>query len=211
MKIFDITVPIMNTMPVWPGDPLVNNQLVNSIKNGDEANVTEINMSAHTGTHIDAPIHFINKGNAIENLDLNILLGTVLVVQIPKTNTLIDKNTLINLGIEVWPSRILFRTKNSELRIFEDREFHEDFTALALDGAEYLIDKGVNLVGIDYLSIAPFDNALDTHLKLLENNVIVLEGLNLINIEPGKYELIALPILLKGADGAPARILLIQK
>jgi len=211
MKIFDITVPIKNSLPVWPGDPNVNNILVNSIDEGDEANVTAIHMSAHTGTHIDAPRHFINEGIAIENLDLEILIGNVLVVQIPNEINLIHKDNLLELRLTEWPERVLFRTRNSDLRIFEDEKFHEDFVALSLDASDYLIDQGVKLIGIDYLSIAPFDNPTETHVQLLQHNTIVLEGLNLINIKPGIYELIALPILLSGADGAPARILLIEK
>lgn len=211
MKIFDITVPIKNSMPVWPGDPNVKNKLVSSIDDGDEANVTVLQMSAHTGTHIDAPRHFIKDGTAIEKLDLELFLGIVLVVQVPTSCNLIRKDTLLELGITKWPERVLFRTRNSDLRIFEDDKFHEDFVALSHDGAKYLVEQGVKLIGIDYLSIAPFENPNETHVELLINETIVLEGLNLTNIEPGKYELIALPILLKGADGAPARILLIEK
>ena len=211
MKIYDISVPIKNSMPIWPGDPSVNNQFVNSIDEGDVANVTAINMSAHTGTHIDAPKHFLKKGIAIEELDLDLLIGTATVVQVPNSCKLIEKNTLISLGITKWPKRVLFRTRNSDLKIFEDDKFHEDFVAISIDAANYLVDHDVILIGIDYLSIAPYDNPNEVHVELLKNNTLILEGLNLINVKPGNYELIALPILLWGADGAPARIILIEK
>jgi arylformamidase len=211
MKIFDVTVPITNSMPVWPGDPRVNNQLVASLTNGNEANVTGMNMSAHTGTHIDAPRHFIEKGAAIEKLDLNTLLGEVEVIEIDSNLTQIRETDLKTLRPNGWKPRILFKTRNSSLRLFEKESFFNNFTALTADAAEYLVNQGVKLVGIDYLSIAPFDKGVDTHIVLLRNNVIVIEGLNLSDIPAGIYDLVALPILLENADGAPARVLLIQK
>jgi arylformamidase len=210
MKIFDVTVPIKNFMPVWPGDPQVENRLVSSIEKGEEANVTNIQMSAHTGTHIDAPKHYIKSGTAIEGLSLTTLLGEVEVVEIDFRNSQIDALTLIQVNRNEWSQRVLFKTNNSNLRLLEKDYFNQNFTALLPDAAEYLVQKGVKLVGIDYLSIAPFENGSDTHIILLENDVVVLEGLNLADISPGIYELIALPILLEGADGSPARVLLIQ-
>ncbi len=211
MKIFDVTVPILNLMPVWPGDPQVDNQLVSSIEKGEEANVTSIKMSAHTGTHIDAPKHFIKSGTGIEGLSLTTLLGDVEVVEIDFGNSHIDALTLRKLNENQWPQRVLFKTNNSKLRLLDDDKFNQNFIALLPDAAEFLVSKGVKLVGIDYLSIAPFENGSDTHIVLLENDVIVVEGLNLADISPGIYELIALPILLADADGAPARVLLIQR
>jgi arylformamidase len=197
-------------MPVWPGDPQVENRLVSSIEKGEEANVTNIQMSAHTGTHIDAPKHYIKSGTAIEGLSLTTLLGEVEVVEIDFRNSQIDALTLIKVNRNEWSQRVLFKTNNSNLRLLEKDYFNQNFTALLPDAAEYLVQKGVKLVGIDYLSIAPFENGSDTHIILLENDVVVLEGLNLADISPGIYELIALPILLEGADGSPARVLLIQ-
>ncbi len=211
MKIFDVTVPIKNFMPVWPGDPQVNNQLFSSIEKGEEANVTSIQMSAHTGTHIDAPIHFVKTGSTIEALSLSTLMGEVEIVEIDILLPQIDSLTLKELKRSQWPQRLFFKTNNSFLRLLEKDYFYENFTALLPDAAEYLIQKGVKLVGIDYLSIAPFANGSETHIKLLEKDVIVIEGLNLADISPGIYDLIALPILLEGADGAPARVLLIQR
>ena len=211
MKIFDVTVPIKNFMPVWPGDPHVDNQLVSSIENGDEANVTSIKMSAHTGTHIDAPRHFVRSGTAIEALDLTTLLGDVEIIEIDIGVAQIDVSALEGLERTQWPQRVIFKTNNSFLRLFDKDYFYNNFTALLPDAAAYLIQNGVKLVGIDYLSIAPFINGSETHIKLMEKNVIVIEGLNLADISPGIYDLIALPILLEGADGAPARVLLIQR
>ncbi len=210
MKIFDVTVPITNSMAVWPGDPTVNNHLVAAIENGDEANVTAIHMSAHTGTHIDAPRHFVENGNGIESLHLSTLLGEVEVVEIDSNVDHIDVDTLAGLNKERWKTRVLFKTRNSRLRLIEKQSFDQAFTALLPEAANYLVNRGVKLVGIDYLSIAPFENGMDTHLAFLKNNVIVIEGLNLSDVSAGIYNLIALPILLENGDGAPARVLLIQ-
>jgi arylformamidase len=210
MKIFDVTVPITNSMAVWPGDPTVNNHLVAAIENGDEANVTAIHMSAHTGTHIDAPRHFVENGDGIESLHLSTLLGEVEVVEIDSNVDHIDVDTLAGLNKERWKTRVLFKTRNSRLRLIEKQSFDQAFTALLPEAANYLVNRGVKLVGIDYLSIAPFENGMDTHLAFLKNNVIVIEGLNLSDVSAGIYNLIALPILLENGDGAPARVLLIQ-
>lgn len=210
MKIFDVTVPITNSMAVWPGDPAVNNHLVAAIENGDEADVTAIHMSAHTGTHIDAPRHFVENGDGIESLHLSTLLGEVEVVEIDSNVDHIDVDTLAGLNKERWKTRVLFKTRNSRLRLIEKQSFDQAFTALLPEAANYLVNRGVKLVGIDYLSIAPFENGMDTHLAFLKNNVIVIEGLNLSDVSAGIYNLIALPILLENGDGAPARVLLIQ-
>lgn len=211
MKIFDVTVPIKNFMPVWPGDPQVDIHLVSFIEKGGEANVTSIQMSAHTGTHIDAPKHFINSGTAIEAMDLTTLLGEVEVIEIDIRVNQIDTLILKKLERSRWPQRVIFKTNNSYLRLLEKDFFYQNFTALLPDAADYLVQNGVKLVGIDYLSIAPFENGYETHLILLKKEVIVIEGLNLADISPGIYDLVALPILLEGADGAPARVLLIQR
>lgn len=211
MEIIDVTVPIKNSMPVWPGDPQVENYLVSSIEKGEEANVTCIQMAAHTGTHIDAPSHFVKTGVTIEDLELDTLLGEVEVIEIDSNVFQIDALSLVNLNKTSWPTRVLFKTNNSYLRLLDRDYFYQNFTALLPDAAEYLVNKGVKLVGIDYLSIAPFENGSDTHIVLLEKDVIVLEGLNLADVTPGVYDLIALPILLEGADGAPSRVLLIKR
>lgn len=210
MKIIDISVPIKNNMVVWPGDPSVKNQKVNSIEAGDDANVTSISMSAHTGTHIDAPNHFVKGGETIDNLDLNELIGEVEVIEISPKIDLITAKVLEDLFKEKWPNRILFRTRNSERNLLGQDHFLEDFVAMSKDAANYLVKRGVKLVGIDYLSIAPFEDSVNPHVSLLKNNIVILEGLDLSLIKAGVYHLIALPLKLEGSDGAPARVILIQ-
>lgn len=210
MKIYDLTVPIHTTMAVWPGDPKVSNGLESSIKAGNDANITKIQMSAHTGTHIDAPFHFVDEGISIDLLDLNSLIGEAEVIEIDHDVKMITASILAELGKVKWPMRILFKTNNSQKKLIENPEFSKDFVSLSVDASEFLIAKGVKLIGIDYLSIAPFENGDQTHVVLLENEIIVIEGLNLKEVNPGVYQLIALPIKLQGADGAPARVVLLQ-
>ncbi len=210
MKIYDLTVPIHTTMAVWPGDPKVSNGLESSIKAGNDANITKIQMSAHTGTHIDAPFHFVDEGISIDLLDLNLLIGEAEVIEIDHDVKMITASTLADVGKVKWPPRILFKTNNSHKKLLEKPEFSRDFVSLSVDASEFLIANGVKLVGIDYLSIAPFENGDQTHVVLLENEIIVIEGLNLKEVNPGVYQLIALPIKLQGADGAPARVVLLQ-
>lgn len=210
MKIIDISVPIKNNMVVWPGDPSVNNQKVNDIEAGDDANVTTICMSAHTGTHIDAPNHFVQGGQRIENLDLNVLIGEVEVIEIGPSIELINAKVLEDLIKEKWPIRVLFRTRNSERNLLGQDHFSEDFVAVSKDAANYLVKRGVKLVGIDYLSIAPFEDSVNPHVSLLKNEIVILEGLDLSHVKAGVYHLIALPLKLEGSDGAPARVILIQ-
>ena len=210
MKIIDISVAIHTTMAVWPGDPKVGNYLESSINVGNEANVTKIQMSAHTGTHIDAPFHFVDDGISIDQLDLDLLIGEAEVIEIDHDLKMITASTLFELRKNHWPMRVLFKTKNSQEKLLKKPEFSKDFVALSVDASEFLIANGVKLVGIDYLSIAPYENGDQTHVVLLENEIIVIEGLNLSEVNPGVYQLIALPIKLKGADGAPARVVLLQ-
>ena len=210
-KIYDVSIPIRNLMPTWPGDPVVENRLISSLEDNEEANVTYIQMSAHTGTHIDSPKHFLKDGKSIDRLDLNILLGQVEVIEIENSVRIIDRFFLEKLARKNWPARVFFKTNNSYKRLLENENFDTIFSALSSEAAKFLVEKGVRLVGIDYLSIAPFENGTDTHVTLLSNDVVVIEGLNLADIQPGTYEMVALPILLDGADGAPARVLLIDK
>lgn len=210
MNIIDLTVPIHSTMAVWLGDPKVSNGLESSIKAGSDANVTKIQMSAHTGTHIDAPFHFVDNGISIDQMDLDLLIGEAEVIEIDHDVKIITASTLAQLGKNHWPLRVLFKTNNSFQKLLEKPEFSKEFVALEVDAAEFLIANGVKLVGIDYLSIAPFENGDQTHVVLLENEVIIIEGLNLTEGNPGVYQLIALPIKLQGADGAPARVVLLQ-
>ncbi len=208
MRIYDVTLTIAPDMPVWPGDPPVEAGRVAKIEEGSLANVTRLNLSAHTGTHVDAPYHFLRKGETVEKLSLKLLTGRAFVVHLPDTD-LITAETIENADIPPRTRRVLFKTRNSNQWKRGYKEFTTNFVALAPDAAVSLIQKGVKLVGVDYLSVAAFDDPAPTHLILLKAGVIIVEGLNLADVPAGRYNFYCLPLKIKGADGAPARAMLV--
>lgn len=207
MKIYDISLPISPHLPVWPGDPPVEIDRLASIASGSDANVSRLACGVHMGTHVDAPLHFIDGGESVDQLALSTLVGRAHVVDVRGEAT-ITSATLETLGITKKARRVLFKTDNSRLWSEGAREFRENFIALQPDAAEWLVDRGIMLVGIDYLSIAPFDDSIPTHQVLLEAGVVIVEGLNLSAVPPGRYALYCLPLTLVGSDGAPARVIL---
>jgi arylformamidase len=210
MKVIDISVTITPGMPVWPGDEQVDLHRRTKIEEGAHANVSLIAASAHTGTHVDAPYHFIADGYTVESLPMDALVGPAQVVQIPSNVEVISAEVLQDLKLEPVIERILFKTANSKLWENEDASFNTTFVGIDESGAEWLVKRGVKLVGIDYLSIAPYKRSKPTHDVLLGANVVIVEGLDLREANAGKYTLVCLPLKLKGADGAPARAVLIE-
>lgn len=209
-KIIDISLPISKQLPIWPGDPPLEISTEMSLKNGDSANVSRINMSVHTGTHLDAPLHFFENQASIEEISLELLIGEVSVVHFNDNVQMVTSKDLQSLGIAEWPKRLLMKTRNSSLRLWQDITFHPEFCALSTDAADFLVNHGVLLIGIDYLSIAPYVDPDSVHKILLHAGVIILEGLNLIDVTEGNYDLICLPIKIMEVEGAPARAILIS-
>lgn len=210
MPIYDVTVPIFNELPTWPGDPSVNLTNWRSLAAGDSASVSMLNFGAHTATHVDAPAHFIEGAEKLESLNLEVLIGAAEVIAVPEDIHAIDEEFVL-AHCSPGAERILFKTRNSAFWSEPELQFHEDFTYLALKAAETLVRRGMKLVGIDYLSIEKFDSAKhETHLALLSHGVIILEGLDLSEVPAGRYELICLPLRLRSnlGDGAPARVVL---
>jgi arylformamidase len=205
-KLYDVTVPIRPDMPVYEGDPAVRITRTASIADGDLANVSRLDLGAHTGTHIDAPVHFRDGAPGIDALPLDVLIGTAQVVDATHLDTHIDADALASLAIADGAERVLFKTKNS--RLWERDTFSRDFIALAESGASELIRRGVRLTGIDYLSIAPTDDPAPVHHLLLDAGVVIVEGLDLRGMAAGMYDLICLPLRIVDADGAPARVVL---
>jgi arylformamidase len=171
-------------------------------------NVTRIAMSAHTGTHVDAPFHVLPDGKYIEDIELKTLTGRAYVIDLPEID-LIDAQALEEANLPPRTRRVLFRTRNSDLWAAGETEFARDYVGISADGAQYLVEKGVRLVGVDYLSVAPFDDPLPTHEILLKAGVVVVEGLDLSRVSQGRYTFYCLPIKLARADGAPARAILV--
>jgi arylformamidase len=208
MRTYDITLTIIPEMIVWPGDPPVKMQRLSSIDAGDNANVTQVSMSCHTGTHVDAPDHFLNNGKTVESLSLDLMVGRAYVLHLPNVN-LITASILMDADIPPRTRRLLFKTRNSEYWANGNREFQTDFVGLSVDAAELLVDRNVKLVGIDYLSIAPYKQGKPVHTILLDAGMVVIEGLDLSKVSQGRYTLHCLPLKLGGAEGAPTRAILV--
>ncbi len=198
---------IKNGMLIYPGDPGVEITREKTIGAGSSANVSGYCMGSHTGTHIDPPFHFFPDGNTAEMLPLDVLIGPARVIEAQVNE--IDGNFLAGAGVD-GAVRVLLKTGNS--RFCEEPVFRKDFAHLTIDGADFLKERGVKLVGIDYLSIEKFHSADHAvHRLFLGNGIVIVEGLNLSNVEAGDYTLACLPIRIIGGDGAPARAVLIKE
>lgn len=210
MRIYDVTIPINHSIPVWPGDPQPSIQRISKMEDGDESNISKISMSVHIGTHVDAPFHFLGgKTATVEKLPLNQLIGRAYVLHLPDEVDQITAPVLEAAEIPPRTRRLLFKTRNSQIWKNHHGNFVEDFVAITQDGAEYLVDKGIKLVGVDYLSVAPFTASTETHQILLRAGMVIIEGLDLSEVSQGRYSLYCLPLRIEGADGAPARAILI--
>lgn len=208
MRIYDISLMISPSMPTWPGDPSLVLERVKKIEDGSHNNVSRLELSVHTGTHVDAPYHFLPKGETVDTLSLSHLTGRVYVCHLPDVAE-ITAEVLEQAEIPPRTRRILFKTRNSEIWARREQNFQTDFVAITPDGAEFLVKRGIKLVGVDYLSVAPFGESQVTHQILLSAGVIVVEGVDLSQVPPGRYTLYCLPLKLSGSDGAPARAILI--
>lgn len=210
MKIYDITLPISPTSPVWPGDPPVD--ILQAVQPGPENpfTVSRVCMSAHTGTHVDAPRHIFTTGKPVDALDIDVLTGPAYVIDARGVAQL-TAEALSQLSIPSRATRLLFLTDNTAIWESHPTEFVPNYVALTADGAQWLVERQIRLVGIDYLSIAPYGEEIRTHEILLQAGVIVVEGLYLNHVPPGAYELYCLPLKIVGADGAPARVVLVSR
>jgi len=204
-KLLDVSVPLAQGLPTYPGNPPFDRQPLKRIADGASSNVSRMVLGTHTGTHVDAPRHFIDDGPGVDALPLDLLIGRARVIEIARRGA-IGADDLESAGLRE-DLRVLFKTSNSAL--WNSDVFHEDYTYLSEAGARYLVDQGVKVVGIDYLSVEQFKKpGAPAHKALLSNGVIIIEGLNLAEAEPGMYEMYCLPLRVAGGDGAPARVVL---
>lgn len=209
IKIWDISVPVGPGLPVWPGDPQIVLERYVAISRGDLANVSRLACSVHSGTHVDAPVHFVQGGSAVDGMPLDVLIGPAAVVELLDVEV-ITPARLEHLNLLPPPTRLLFKTSNSQLWANPHHEFSFNYVALTSEAAEWVVRKGIRLVGVDYLSVQRFtDREPLTHRVLLEGGVVIVEGLDLREVPPGHYQLVCLPMKLVGSDGAPARAVLI--
>jgi arylformamidase len=208
MKIYDVTIAISEAVPIYEGDPRVTIEGVMSMAAGDAANVSRLCFGAHTGTHVDAPNHFIDGTRRVEDLEIEKLIGPCRVVELDDSIIAIEPIHVAELrGVE----RVLFKTRNSTFWNEPETGFRTDFTYITPEAARVLAGSGIKLVGIDYLSVEKFGSKdFTTHVTLLAKEIVILEGLDLRAVPPGEYELICLPMKFVGGtgDGAPARTIL---
>lgn len=209
MEIIDISVPVYTGMVFYPGDPGAVIEPVNRIAQGDVANISQLTLGSHTGTHVDAPHHFKNSGATVDRLPLQVLVGPARVVDLTTCARFISRRDLEAAGAD-GVARLLLKTVNS--RLWAQPEFSRDYVSLADDAADYLVEARVRLVGIDYLSIERYKSEdFHVHHALLGAGVTVLEGIDLTGVPPGDYELVCLPLKIMDGDGAPARVALIRR
>lgn len=213
MDIYDISLPITESLPVWPGDPPVAIHQIFKIENGDSSNVSQIQMCVHTGTHIDAPNHFLNEGKTIDQLELDKLIGETLVMALDESVRTISAEVLANhlqSKLLKQTRKVLFKTKNSSYWHTHQGIFQEDYVGIDTSGAEYLSKLDLDLIGVDYLSIAAYNDPDMPHQVLLQKEIILLEGIDLSEVPEGMYTLYCLPLLIAGCEGAPARAILVK-
>jgi arylformamidase len=205
MKLIDVSVRIDANLPTYPGNTPFTLEAVKRLARGDSSNVSTLHLSAHSGTHVDAPRHFFDSAPGVEGLALEMLVGRARVVEVTSRKAISAEALAgIDLSEDV---RVLVKTANS--RLWGSAEFHRDYAGVTEDGAKYLLDHGIKLVGVDYLSVEEFKKpGAPAHHILLGAGIIVIEGLNLRDVEPGIYEMFCLPLPVVGSDGAPARVIL---
>ncbi len=206
MKLIDVSVRLSQDTPTYPGNPVFACDPVKRTARGDSSNVTALSLGTHTGTHVDAPRHFFESAPGVDALPLDVLIGRALVIEIPGPRRGIEAGDFADAAFE-GEARVLLKTANSAL--WQSGGFHQDFSYLDESGAGWLLEHGVRLVGIDYLSIEQFKRpGAPVHHLLLGRGVVIVEGLNLSQASAGPYEMYCLPLDIAGADGAPARVVL---
>jgi arylformamidase len=209
MRIYDVTVPLRPGMPTYAGtEPGPELHFHSLIRNGDSANVSALSLGSHTGTHVDSPDHFLDNKVTVEQMPLEVMVGPALVAEF-EVDSHITVADLDRASIPPGTTRLLAKTPNG--RFWDDDAFHPDFVGFADDAGDWLAERGMVLVGIDYLSIERFRSPTHAvHHALLKKNVVILEGLDLRAVSPGEYFLVCAPLPVVGADGAPARVFLLD-
>ena len=211
MKIIDISIPLSGKTPVWEGDKGISIHRVALIENGCDFNVSRIELGVHAGTHIDAPFHVFKNGNTVDQIPLDTLIGNVQVVEIPDGISVIDKNCLMNLNFQDGIDRILFKTSNSIYWETDPFSFKKEYVAINSEGAKYIADMDLRLVGMDYFSVSSYDDLKQPHLTLLDCGIVLLENIDLRSVVPEIYKLICLPLKIIDTDGAPVRAVLLAE
>jgi arylformamidase len=207
-RVIDISVALEQPLPAWPGSSGHRTRRSMSIEAGADANVTELEMDVHAGTHVENSLHFLADGQPLAAVPLERLVGPALVVAV--TGQAITPLLLEAAQVPAGTARLLLKTSNSALWHAADRSFRSDYVALTPDAAAWLVERRVDVVGIDYLSIQRYGDDPETHRILMRSNVAIIEGLDLSDVDPGPYQLVCLPLRLASAEAAPARVILME-
>jgi arylformamidase len=209
--VIDVSLAIGPDLLVWPGNPGVVIEPASRISRGDSSNVSEIRLGSHTGTHIDPPFHFLDDAATADELPLDVMIGEAMVADLTGTAGPVGPDELAGLSLSEEVTRLLLRTDNSALWATDPPAFPVEYVSLSADGARWLVDHGIRLIGIDFLSIeARGAPGHPTHRTLLEAGVVILEGLDLSGVAPGEYTLVCFPLKIAGGDGAPTRAVLLE-
>lgn len=207
-EILDVSVPIRPGMPQWSGEDVMATRSLAELP-GDGANVTLLTMTTHTGTHVDAPRHFMERGKTLDQIPLDRWVGPCMVVDLSDKTQDITADDFENAGVPADVTRLVLKTRNSDLWSTHPETFVEDFIAIAPSGALWIVERQIQLVAIDYLSVGSAGpEGVETHRILLGNDVVLVEGLNLSQVSAGRYELLCFPLSVPNGDGAPARVAL---
>ncbi len=207
-RLIDVSVLLVPGMPTWPGDGDVIAEPASRIASGGSSNVTRLQHTSHTGTHLDAPWHFIDTGKRLDTILLDRLIGDCYVCDLTHLVRNVTREDFEDAGIPAGVTRLVLKTRNSQHWSEPRHRFHEDFIGVEPSGARWLADHGIDLIAIDYLSIEPFTGDGETHRILLGTEIVIVEGLDLRSVESGTYRLICLPLRLGELDGAPCRVVL---
>jgi arylformamidase len=211
MVLHDVSLPIGPDLLTWPGDPAVEVQPRKQIAKGDPANVSELRIGTHTGTHVDPPVHFVPGAAGIDRVPLEALYGPALVVDARGLRGPLGPAELDGLGVPEGTDRVLLRSDNSDIWRRLPTDFPDEYVCLSAEGAQWVVAAGIRLIGVDFLSVEQKGaEGHPAHVELLTNGVVIVEGLNLGDIEPGRYTLACLPLRIEDGDGGPARAMLIE-
>lgn len=209
MKIIDISIPLNKNTVLWPGSQKVKLKRLADMAKGNNYNENSLEMGLHSGTHLDAPLHFTSKGKPIDRVALEKFIGPVVVVDLPKVKK-IEERDLNKIKLPKGTERILFKTSNSLPKNRKNSKFRKNYVSLTQSAARWIIKNKIKLVGIDYLSIADFKETVEVHNILLGAEVAVLENIDLSKVKAGEYELVCLPLNITGAEASPTRAVLLR-
>jgi arylformamidase len=211
-RIIDVSLTIGPDLLTWPGDPAVEIVPRSQIARGDPANVSELRIGTHTGTHVDPPVHFVEGAAGIDRVPVDVLVGDCVVADARGFRGQVGPAELDGLEIPAGATRVLLKSDNSELWRHLPTAFPDDYVCLSPEGAKWVVAAGIRLVGVDFLSVEQKGaGGHPTHVELLSNGVVIVEGLNLGDVEPGEYTLAVLPLKIADGDGGPARAVLLQR